>query len=186
MSNLKEIETLYDSDLKDMIDWCDDMYQSIFSKYFDIQRDMFVRMKSEERPITDDELEWILTQVPMNLFDAAEHLATITTKQEIIKLGCKKRENEFYKNSSESTDTKKKEEASIKVTEDKILILAYDNLITRVEKEMSYSRELIMSAKKIYDSRRSTEQSNPVSEVNSKSSDLPNYYSTSSGKQPIG
>ena len=101
MSNLKEIETLYNSDLKDMIDWCDEMYQSIFSKYFNGQRDMFVRMKSEERPITDDELEWILTKVPMNLFDAAEHLATVTTKQEIIKLGCKKRENEFYKNSNE-------------------------------------------------------------------------------------
>lgn len=186
MSNLKETEILYNSDLKDMIDWCDDMYQSIFSKYFNGQRDMFVRMKSEERPITDEELEWILTQVPMNLFDAAEHLATVTTKQEIIKLGCKKRESEFYKNSNESTDTKKKEEAAIKVTEDKILILAYDNLIKRLEKEMSYSRELIMSAKKIYDARRNTEQSNPVSEVTGKPSDLPDYYSGSSGKQPIG
>lgn len=186
MSNLKEIESVYNSDLKDMIDWCDEMYQSIFSTYFNRQRDMFVRMKSEERPITDDELEWILTQVPMNLFDAAEHLATVTTKQEIIKLGCKKRENEFYKNSNESTDTKKKEEAAIEVTEDKILILAYDNLIKRVEKEMSYSRELIMSAKKIYDARRNTEQSNPVSEVTGKPNDLPNYYSGSSGKQAIG
>ena len=72
------------------------------------------------------------------------------------------------------------------MTEDKILILAYDNLITRVEKEMSYSRELIMSAKKIYDARRNTEQSNPVSEVNSKQNDLPDYYSSTSGKQYIG
>ena len=72
------------------------------------------------------------------------------------------------------------------MTEDKILILAYDNLITRVEKEMSYSRELIMSAKKIYDVRRNTEQSNPVSEVSSKQNDLPDYYSSTSGKQYIG
>lgn len=178
--SLSQCRERYDESITGMRDWCSNMYDSIFAKYFDSQRSISLSIRSNLRPISDDELEKILTEVPMNLFDASEALSSIRTESEIIKLEVKRRELEAVKNSQESSEVKRKEEAAILTTEDKILLMAYDNLITRVEKEMSYSRELIMSAKKIWDSRKGG--LNPVSEVNPS---LPDYdYHSTTGSNP--
>ena len=184
MVNLNKKAEEYAEDLDSTVEWCDSIYESQFSKFFKDQRDLFDRLKSKSRPITDTELEWILTEVPMNLFDAAESLNTLQMKQEIIKLQSKQKESELIKNSKESSDSKKREEASLQTLEDKILLLAYSNIICRVEREMSYSRELIMSAKKIWDGRRNTEKSNPIGDVNP-GEDLPEYNATSKNKSYI-
>lgn len=170
--NLKSVESYHSDDLKAVADWCEEMYSERFAPYFTEQREMFQRLKSSTHPITDDELEWILTCAPVNLFEASEKLAMLQTSQEIIKLKCKQKEADLISSSKESTETKRKEDAALKMVEDKILLMAYGNLAVRVEKEMSYSRELIMGAKKIWDARRRTDQSNPVKEV---STDLPDY-----------
>lgn len=174
MTNLTDIQSQYDADLDATEQWCNEIYESQFSRFFSTQRKLFDRMKSKSRPITDTELEWILTEVPMNLFDASEVLNTFQMKEEVIKLQLKHKEVELMKQSKESSQDRKREAVSDELLGDKVLLLAYNNVISRVEKEMSYSRELIMSAKKIYDRRKETEQSNPVSEVSTKD-DLPDY-----------
>lgn len=163
--------------------WCSELYATMFSEYFKDHRILANKLRSQTAPISDSQLEWILTQVPLNLFDAAEKLSTLRTRYEVIKLSSKEKEYDAYKQSSETTEAKRREEAAVLTTDDKILLVALENVLNRVDKEMSYSRELIMSAKKIYDSRKQTERSNPVSEVSTKTDELPEYYSaTMSGR----
>ena len=174
--NLKAIEQRYADDLKSVSDWCDETYAESFQPYFKDQRALFSRLKSKSRTITDAELEWILTEVPVNLFEVAESISALQTSQEVLKLSIKRREADIAKVSTESSESKRKEYAALETIDDKILLLAYGNLLTRVEKEMSYSRELIMSAKKIWDARKRTEESNPVSEISP--TELPEYNQT--------
>lgn len=173
--DLFEVESKHSEDLSAVDSWCDEIYQKNFSKYFSDQRSLFDRLRSKSHPITDEELEWILTQVPVNLFDASEKLSKLQTYQEVLKLNVRKKENE----------SKRKEYTDGDLFEDKVLLLAYSSILTRVEKEMSYSRELIMSAKKIWDSRRRTDTSNPVSEMSSVDK-LPDYSVSSKYKSYIG
>ena len=173
--NLFEVESKHSEDLSAVDSWCDEIYQKNFSKYFSDQRSLFDRLRSKSHPITDQELEWILTQVPVNLFDASEKLSKLQTYQEVLKLNVKKRENECRQTESNNDET----------FEDKVLLLAYNSILTRVEKEMSYSRELIMSAKKIWDSRRRTDSSNAVSEMRSVDK-LPDYSISDKNKSYIG
>ena len=58
--------------------------------------------------------------------------------------------------------------------EDEVILSILDCLISRVDKEMSFARELIMSAKKIWDGRRLTEGLNPTDATTSVD-DLPDY-----------
>ena len=57
---------------------------------------------------------------------------------------------------------KKLEEENYDSYEDDIMSSVLDCIIARVDKEMSFARELIMSAKKIWDGRRLTEGLNPT------------------------
>ncbi len=173
--NLNDIAKKYSEDVDAVNDWSNEIYDENFKCYFDGQRKLFERLKSKDRPITDTELEWILTQTPINLFYASEKLNNIQTQSEIIKLEVKHKQLEAKKASLEKSDTAKSQEAEDAVIEDKILLIAYDAILSRVDREMAYSRELIMSAKKIYDRRKGTEQSNPVSEIKPVHQTLPDY-----------
>lgn len=181
--NLSDVQNQFSSELNSMETWCKELYDTMFSMYFKDHRMLASKLRSQTIPISDEQLEWILTQVPLNLFDASEKLSTLRTRYEVIRLASKEKEYEAYKRSEESTESKRREAAAVATTEDKILLVALENILNRVDKEMSYSRELIMSAKKIYDGRKQTERSNPVSEVRTKTDDLPEYYSeTMSGR----
>ena len=50
-------------DLDSVSNWCADYYQENFAQYFVKQRKLYDRMKSERRPISDEELEVILTEI---------------------------------------------------------------------------------------------------------------------------
>lgn len=60
--NLFEVESKHSEDLSAVDSWCDEIYQKNFSKYFSDQRSLFDRLRSKSHPITDQELEWILTK----------------------------------------------------------------------------------------------------------------------------
>ena len=173
MMNIKSVEEGYSAELDSASKWCKDTYDSIFAPYFELQHELFNRMQSNQHPITDDELEHILIDVPIHLFEVSEELNAFRLKQEVIKMNIKKKKAELIKISSESTDTKRREDASLGVLEDELLVTSYGTVLTRVENEISFSRELIMGAKKIWDSRRSCDKVNPISEVSSE--DLPAY-----------
>lgn len=171
--NLDNVQAEYQEEFDSVVDWCDRIYYSEFDKHFSDQRELFVKLKDKSKPITDTELESIIMEVPIHMFDVAEALNNFQMKYEILKLETKRKESTLAKESTESSETKRKEDAADKVIGDKVLLLAYSNVIARVEKEMSYSRELIMAAKKLYDRRTQVESANPISEQ--VSAGLPDY-----------
>ena len=158
-------DTLYIDDIVDVSAWCDDFYNKGFSKYFANTRDLYKRMRSSGKPVSDEELTQILLDLPIALFDASESLSQIKIALEVIKLKAKEQEQERSKHCTAKTITERKDEVAVQMTDSKILIAAYQTVISRVENEISFSRELIMGAKKIWDSRRHTEESNPVSPI---------------------
>lgn len=153
MIDLKKVESDMKPDIDAVASWCEEIYAEWFAPYFMVSRNLFDRLKSKERPITDEELSWILIQLPLQLFSASEALSKFRISQEVIKLKTKELE------------TALKGSKGANIIDNKILMLAYSGIISRVESEVSFSRELIMGAKKLWDSRRSTEKVNPISEV---------------------
>lgn len=158
-------DSIYIDDINDVSGWCDSNYEKGFSKYFKGIRELSKRLSSNSRPITDNELQHILIDLPMALFDASEALSKLYLALEVIKLKSKEEECQFVKTSTAKTITERKDEAAVQMTETKVLMIAYQTLISRVENEISLSKELIMGAKKVWDSRRRTEESNPVNPI---------------------
>ena len=176
MRSLDEISKEYADELDGLDDWVQSTYDSVFSKYFINQRSLHEKMLDVDKPITDSELESIMVDIPLQLFSVSEVLNNFRLKCEAIKLHIKDKEYNIVKDKSiDSSETKRKEYAAHTVLEDKFLLSAYESVIARVEKEMSYSRELVMSAKKIWDGRKVN--NNPIGEVNPEEDceELPEY-----------
>ena len=136
----------------------DDIYDKYFSKYFVKVNEMHVKFSDINISITDKELEWIITSLPLDLFAASDALAQFKQHNEIVKLTIKQRKQ-----------NKQEEEID---EEYKLMSIVYSSVIAKVEHQISFSKELIMGAKKVWDARKRTEQSNPISEVNA---ELPDY-----------
>ena len=136
-----------------------EIYDKYFASYFKKEQELHIKFQDAESQITDKELEWIITSLPLDLFSVANALAQFKQHNEIVKLKIKQR--------------KKKDGDDDGLDEEfKLMTIIYTAVITRVEQEISFSKELIMGAKKVWDARRKTEQANPISEVNT---DLPDY-----------
>ena len=190
MIKLAEIVAEMQPDIDSVNEWVDEIYNKYFSGYFADQHEYYKRLKSKDRPITDAELEDILTTMPLELFSVSEALSQFKISEEVVKLKVKETEIENFKNSQQSSETKRKEEAANSVLEHKLLITVYEAVAERVGKEISYSRELIMGCKKIWDGRRATDNSNPVGNVVNEG-DLPDYAyngkaSTGGGRTYVG
>lgn len=131
----------------------DDIYNKYFGKYFKQESDLFVRFKDSDVPITDKELEWIITMLPLDLFSVATALAQFKQHNEIVKLKIKQRKVKTADTEDDGLDE-----------EYKLMTIIYNSVIARVEQEISFSKELIMGAKKVWDARRSGERS-PIGAV---------------------
>lgn len=172
--NLQKTLENISADINEVNEWAEEEYNKYFSQYFKGEVDLYNKMKSVKSQISDEELEWILTDLPMELFAVTEQLSKLKTAQEVIKLHIKETEREYVKLHTEGSETKRKEEASALTLEDKLLVNVYDSIIERVAREMTFSKELIMSAKKIWDARRA--DGIPLPEMNIVTpSDLPEY-----------
>ena len=179
MNDIKTIiNTHYQSDITSMESWCNEMYDRKFKQAFNGVHEMFARMQSTLKPIADSELEWILTMLPMELFSVSEELNKMRLETEVIKLKNKTMKSEFMKQEDPKLSaTVRNENVASKMVECEIVLSAYNSVITRVENEISFSKELIMGAKKIWDSRRRGESSNPVKEVKPLPEyKMPEYY----------
>lgn len=170
MEKLESVELSMSADIKDAREWVDSKYAEIFAEYFNEVRTLSARMKSKIQPISDLELESVLTNLPLDLFEVASKLSDIKLNYEVIKLHNKKEHTEMVKKSTASTATQRNAEADVATIGNRALELVYETLIERVEKEVSYTRELIMASKKIWDGRRKAEQSVPISPVDTQSS----------------
>lgn len=170
---ISDIEDSFKQDFEDLDGWIDDKYQSDFGTYFTNIRNLYDRMQDETRSITDKELEEILTDVPLQMFAVSEKLNQLKSKIEVIKLRVKEKRRQAYLDSEEVTVSKKTSEANFAVANDEMLIRLYTDLAERVSSEISSSKELIMSAKKIWTSRREAENiANAAQNV-----ELPDYVS---------
>lgn len=152
----------------------DEMYAEIFSELFSRVTELYQRFRSEIRPITDDELETILTEIPLRLFTVSERLADIRMRMSVTKLENKHKRTSLIKSYIISPEYDGYSQSAIRefvsnraddeMRDDEIAVMVYSSLIDRIEGEISFSRELIMGAKKLWDARRSN-ATNPVAPV---------------------
>lgn len=154
-------DTLY-QDSNEVAEWADKMYNELFSKYFNLIEEVHLELQDKLVQISDTSLSHILLDLPIELINVSEDLATFKLRCESIKLDIKQREQSLVESSELLTKTAKEEAAAKAVAEDKLMLKATAIIIERVEREISFARELIMSAKKIWDARRRTENVNPV------------------------
>ena len=141
----------------------DEIYQKYFASYFNGENELYVKFQNAEVIITDKELEWILITLPLNLKSASSALAQFKQHNEIVKLTIKQRKGKDVVADPELDD------------EYKLMSIIYASVITRVESELAFSKELIMGAKKVWDARRNSETA-PVGEVVKEfDSELPEY-----------
>lgn len=173
MIDLKSVESLLQEDIDAATEWCEEKYNELFSDHFKRQRELYSRLESKTHPITDEELEDIMTTLPLELFTAAEKLSKLKTAQEVIKMRNKRDLAEKKEASLGKTQTAKAEDAQLQMLEHQLMDTLYSSVIDRVDKESSFTRELIMGAKKVWDRRRQAEGSNPINPVNTDTAPVP-------------
>lgn len=173
MLNLQQVAESMSADIEDTQKWAEDLYMKSFGNYLGDVRDLYLRLKDKARPISDDELEDILTTLPLKLIHIAEALSQFKISKEVVSITIKQKEAEFIESSEAKTITQKKEDAANAVLEYKLVQTVYATVISRVDTELDFTRELIMAAKKIWDSRKNT--GNPVGMVVPEESQLPDY-----------
>lgn len=176
----------YSNTLSDLLVYYDDIYKTLFAPIFDEVSAIKYSLTDKYQPITDAELEWVITALPLELFEVSESLNKITLIYQAIKVCNKDVRLQEQKSLNDmlalgEIDLTKSE---IKDTLDSIctkydmLPLVYKSIIDRVESQISLSKELIMGCKKVWDARRSAEESSPINPVDTDKqveNDLPVY-----------
>ena len=108
----------------------DKIYSELVGNYFDEVIELKQRFDFNQNPVTDDELEKILTVLPLRMFKISEALSKATLTNQIAKIKAKE----------------KGEDTSV---EYKLTAAVYESVMLRIDKERSCCRELIMASKKI-------------------------------------
>ena len=177
------IDQYYKSDLDELTSWCGEIYETMFGRVFKRVREIYNLMETETEKLPEADLEWIITSLPLELFTVAERLNGLRSQLELIKLKKKDIKLQIRRDVTQdinnrlglakdpAKDEKIMEEISEQMVEHDLVQIAYSTVITRVENEISFSKELIMGAKKVWDSRRSAEEVPTGRETN----DLPDY-----------
>ena len=165
----------YSSDFSKIDKWVDDQYTSNFSEYFDEMDDLYESLNNSHNPITDKQLEMILVDIPLKLYTVAEVLNKYKIKIEYMKLNISKKKREFIKNSELKTKTEKLESANASVEDDEFIVKCYQLVVDRVDRQLAYARELIMSAKKIWTARKDAEKIVSVVDQTKINTDLPEF-----------
>lgn len=138
----------------------DEIYNKYFAKYFKLTSDLESKFNDTDVPIADSQIERILVEVPLNLYLVSANLAQFKQHNEIVKLTNKQRK-------------KAKLEEDIDF-EYQLMSIIYNSVIDRVESQITFTKELIMGAKKVWDARKRTEVAVPIKERDA-SVDLPPY-----------
>ena len=160
------------------------LYEEVFGELFEKVSELYKRFKSHTQPISDGELEQILTELPLNLFTVAEKLSSMKLRQSVTKLENKRTRRNLLReyNQSDRWDDlsagARRDAISFQIEDDTfdndIVVMVYDAVIERVESEISFTRELIMGAKKLWDARKANVL--PTGEIGDKETPpLPEY-----------
>lgn len=191
MINLDETLNKFKEDMQSATDWADELYSNRFAEYFKTQSELAAKLRNNSKSITDDELEVALTCIPLDLFTCAEHLNELRMYADILKLKISDMESETESNLKAAG---MKDATAIKRTvldatiAERILQIVISNLISRVESQCSASKELVMSAKKIWDRRKDADNAAGVHSAGTAepSSSLPEYDRSNKGKTYVG
>lgn len=154
----------FQEDITAVESFADEIYDKEFASFFQLSHDLHNRVTNKKKPVTDSELEEILTTVPLNMIQISERLNKYRTALDVIRTKMKAKRRELVKESSGVTKTEREEDANAAMAEYEIICIAYTNIIQRVDNQISFSRELVMCAKKLWDARHARPV-NPVSEA---------------------
>ena len=177
---LNDVTSKYSEDITSVKEFADSLYNDNFASHFSKVNEIYKRMNSSVTSVTDSELEYILVNFPMELIAVSEKLNSIRLKYEVIKLKNKQTSRELRRSLSDQASEMgmNKSEISSYVSaclaehmiEFDVMAKAYESVMSRVSSEITFSKELIMGSKKVWDSRRNSENVNPVDPV-----ELPEY-----------
>lgn len=170
--NKDEFLSQYKDAINSTSEWSNELVSNCMGNTLDEIFNIHKRLQSTHE-ITMSELEWILSDLPIQLIYIAENLSKLQLSLETVKIVKSKNEmqssNELKARGIKAAEIK--EIVQEQFIDDKIGIVVYESAISQIEKYISLSKELIMGAKKIWQRRISTEEVNPVSPVK----DLPSY-----------
>lgn len=166
--NFDLIEQKYQKDIDAVIDYENDIYNHLFADEFSeiLKLSDAIKQLGYRSP-SDEVLELILIDVPLKLFDVAERLNQLELTLQVLKLELKEKKIQL-KHCNDVQDLNSTETSDYiisKTIEDELMICVYTKLIERVNSQVSYSKELIMSAKKLWDRRKEAESAMPVTPV---------------------
>lgn len=156
-----------------IIEYIDETYNTIFGQLFSKMEEVG-RNLAEQKSISDSELEYILVSLPLDLMQISEKLndirmilETLKLKHNDLKQDALNKYNEWYEGKAKHAGCSASAfvNSAGPVRDSELYQKILSNIITRVESRLSYSRELIMGAKKIWDARRATEQIMPIGEL---------------------
>ena len=177
-----KVEQAYSEDISAIQDWVQEMFSSIFGESFNEIQSLYAQLKNADHPIGDAELERLLTILPLDLVEASEKLNGLRLTFETVKLKNKDTErdlNHKYSNDKNIPATVRKDIVDSAMSEYKLYAIAYSALISRAEGHISFCKEMIMAAKKIFDSRRAAEAAIPIGPgvplADNPHPDLPSY-----------
>lgn len=168
------------------------IYSTDFLPHFSILESLYYEMSKDKNKISDASLEEILVNLPLELFKVSEKLTELRVKLAVTKL--KNRETKVEKEGELMTtyyDLPKSEMRSrisavlpMEMASYELLVDVYEALIDLVSSKLTFSKELIMSAKKVWTSRREAEGSMPCGETTPSDSDrIPNLPVYNFGKK---
>ena len=183
--NFTSVQQEYQTDIDAVLEYQNDVYKEMFENEFsDVQHLSDMIKKSGYKSPSDEVLEIILIDVPLKLFDVAEKLNQLELKLQVIKLKLKQKKIDLKHDPvvRDLSSTQIAEFVSVNTIEDELMISIYSKLIDRVSSQISYSKELIMSAKKLWDRRKEAEAAMPVAPVDPAA--VP-YNPNESKKRPI-
>lgn len=173
VSSMKKLDlSKFEDDISQVKKYSDEIYDSLFEDKFSFARGLYRSLQDTNKPISDSDLEYILIEVPLLLFEVSESLNSLRLTYETIKLRSKKSKFEFDRLLKEDgvSSTERNQLCQQHVIDDNLILSIYSSIISRVESEISFSKELVMSAKKIWDRRKETETVH-----NTSVPDLPEY-----------
>lgn len=169
MSDLDNAKAQYEDDTSSVLEFANEIYDKNFADDFYIVDTLYDTMSKTPRKITDDELEEILTTLPLDMIHVSSSISELKLRREVVKLKNKETRRKLQKQITQDYDqslsgysaTAKKAEIDAELTSQmvayEILLSAYDAVIAKVEGKVSFSKEMIMSCKKVWDARRSAE-----------------------------
>lgn len=170
------VEADYRDDIDAIQNWVNEMFGAVFGQSFQEWDSLYGQLKDTDCPISTPDLERLLTVLPLDLVDASERLNGIRLTYETVKLKNKDRERDLHRHYSQSGELSaadKKDLVESSMSEYRLYAIAYGTLIARAEGKITFCKEMVMAAKKIFDSRTATESAVPIGER--PAGDLPPY-----------